>query len=161
MSAQQFKVTATGTISSISNYGGGSYFDPSVAIGTPFAKTFFFDFAATKVSAGNPTQYDLISVANGETIGAATSYGHHQFLADSNFQNLIDIYKNPNSGLYDVGLDDSAHFVNSVNAPFSFDGKVNSVTAELVSPAPEASTTVSLGVLLGMALIILRRLSRA
>jgi len=172
------------------------------------------------VSSGNPAEYAVSPaiIANSETIGAATSYGHYQFLPDKNFQNFVVINNKPSSSTYDVNLSGLTHFVNGLGAPYSYGGAdlqfkntpgqynlssntlppldfyrnfplnqitfvsfitnsglgretdvygtVNSITADLVAPVPEASTTVSLGVMLalgGLVLMVIRarRRSRA
>ena len=118
-SAQQFKVTATGNISQVFNNGG--YFDSSVAVGTPFTETFFFDYSVAKnISSANSVRYSVSAViaASNENIGGAISYGNYQFLPDRNFQNFVHIENH--QGVYQINLSDTTHFVNGVSTPYSY-----------------------------------------
>ena len=208
-SAQQFKVTATGTIISISNDGTG-YFDSSVAVGTPFTDTFFFDYSVVNYGSDSIAEFAVSSsVPASETIGNDVSYGNYHFLPDNSSHGLENLTVIVNgSGSHDVYLYTLTPFINGVSTPYSYGdtslvfrdvpgvydvasnalppldfyrhfplsqiyissaiigqdsttgdsrkssvlGTVTSITAELVNPVPEASTTVSFGLLLALGL---------
>lgn len=73
-SAQQFKVTATGAVTLVSN--GTIPFNSSVAVGTPFTFSYLFDYSAPSVSSSpSVTIYSL----PGANAGATSVFGDYQF----------------------------------------------------------------------------------
>ena len=207
-SAQQFKVTATGKITSVDNTAG--LYNSSVAVGTSFVETYLFDYSAhdtfsNSVSSG---RFDLSGPYFGPTItygdykftprpGAGTlnifyvgdqpiGIGTDELSLESNSstafgftapatggETLLDLLDTTGSllsskalpplstyGAYDLsGLHGLASFRskvytndNNAGPTSSIYGTVTSLSAELVNPAavPEASTWVSLGMMLGL-----------
>ena len=210
-SAQQFKVTATGTVTSVED--SVHLYNSSVAIGTPFTFSFVFDYSAPDGYPNDPNHgvYKLSGNGNGATV----SVGDYKFtpsaasLSDvgvthNNDQDAISFYSQneiktglsspgtnlvriyltgpsgkfltsdalpplsaynqinlaaPNYSQFIVQVQNSTSYYSNIVGEYSF----NSLKAELVNPAaavPEASTTVSLGVLLalgGLTLAVRRR----
>ena len=194
-SAQVFKVTATGKITSF--YNQRVPYNSSVAVGTPFTFTYLFDYSAPLVlSSPGDHAYSL----TGANAGATSTFGDYKFTPQSTSVNSVYVYNNGgNSNRIDLtsggettpgfsvpyyaatsyiqitdsqGLFSSSslpplsaysaipvsdiHFVANVQDIDGYvsgiAGSVTSLSAELVNPAavPEASTWVSLGVMLGL-----------
>ena len=206
-SAQQFKVTASGVITSVNNTAG--LYNSSVTVGTSFVETYLFDYSAHDTFS-NPAfgRFDLSGPYYGPTItygdykfvprsGALTlnifgvgnqpaGVGTDELYLESNSstafgftapatggESLLDLFDTTGSllsskalpppsayGAYDLsGLHGLASFSskvytndNNAGPTSSVGGTVTFLSAELVNPAavPEASTWVSLGVMLGL-----------
>ena len=195
-SAQQFKVTATGKISSF--YNQTVPFNSSVAVGTPFTFTFLFDYSAPQVTANPGDQTYSLSGANA---GVTATFGDYNFTPVPASKNYIYLHHSggnsnglalqssdettpgfsvpyrgatayisisdysgvfSSSALPPLAAYSSVPLSNITFSAFVVDptnnnvstviGSVSSLKAELVTPAavPEASTWVSLGVLLGL-----------
>jgi hypothetical protein len=206
--AQQFKVTATGTIDSVVNTEG--LLNSSVAVGTSFTSSFLFDYSAPNLGDSNLGGYNLY----GANAGATSVFGDYTFAPGPDSINGVSIYHYPNGvsenrlvlqsqggtvtgfsvplnfNSTEIQLYDSAGLFSStalpplatygafpLSSPTFFSvafkssnpdfrdvsrvtGSITSLSAELVNPVPEASTTVSLSVLLGLgglALAVRRR----
>ena len=83
-SAQQFKVTATGRLTSVTN--GLVPFNSSVAVGTPFTFSFLFDYSAPNTTPGSSTGSHGISGVNA---GATASFGDYNFTPGPTSGNVI------------------------------------------------------------------------
>ena len=190
--AQQFKVTATGTIMSVRNAGG--FHNSSVAVGTPYTFSFVFDYSAPR----DPSDPNLGLYQTSEVgTGALITYGDFRFIPtnggamkvsqgsgasgdsvnmavrgeaatgfttvpDDNFSllqlNLLPSVLSstalPPLFVYNLGNLSGTNpggFASTLSNPdgtsSSVEGSITSLSAAAV---PEASTWVSLGVLLGL-----------
>ena len=209
-SAQVFKITTTGTITSI--YDTTGFFNSSVQVGTPFTYSYLYDYSVPDTYA-DPT-FGLY-VETGAPYGGTFTFGDYGLVSNANSSAEINVYdNNPTSAdaivLFDkygtatgfsspplqtevvasgILTNDSilssdalpplsvynlANFHKNGNGFYvtailngdfgaaEASGTATSLSAELVTPAavPEASTTVSLGVLLalgGLTLAVRRR----
>ena len=214
-SAQQFKVTATGKVNSVSD--SAHLYDSSVTGETPFTFSFLFDYSSPNLSSNtNVGNYR----ASGVNSGVTTTYGNYKLspgsasisqvaVINSDSQNDLVVLSSddltatgfsvplgtnhttlqlyfpaitlssgalPPLSAYDfsrfagksgTGGDFSSSVSGNGIFASSVSGSITSLSAELVNPAPvpEASTTVSLGVMLGLGGLALavraRRRSRA
>ena len=199
--AQQFKVTASGTIYDITDP--NSDFNSSVAIGIPYTSSCLFDYA-TPDSDPSSTLGNFTII--GTSAGATAKFGDYQFVSNTNTENLVQTadhfqgkvkdqvyFQSYNDTMTGGGIagffpnatyifidDSSGLFLSSDALPLvsafgalnlhdpnsnyrffagGYDqhrqntyvlGTITSLSAELVNPVPEASTTLSLGLMLGL-----------
>ena len=200
-SAQQFKVTASGKITSIYNPSG--VYNSSVAVGTPYTFSYLFDYSIpTNTVNSNGTSYYYSGISEGATVtfgdytliprlasysqvvvtdnlsstqdffglfggneaatGIIAPYagwslaGASAAIRVTNAKGLLSSEVLPPLSVYQAVNLSGATFQSTVTANnysnTNLEGSVTFLSAELVNPAavPEASTWVSLGVLLGL-----------
>ncbi len=213
-SAQTFKITTTGTITTI--YGDG--FNSSVQVGTPFTYSFLFHYSVPDSQPYDPTlgQY----YEPGPSYGTTFTFGDYGFAPNASSPAQIDVLYDEAHSFYYLQTTDNSETVTGFSSPPANSvvsaygqltdnsllpsdalpplsiynlanfhnpnadgffvqavlyngsgqsevvGTATSLSAELVTPAavPEASTTVSLGVMLalgGLMLAVRRRWAAA
>ena len=124
-SAQQFKVTATGKITSVSD--GGGVYNSSVVVGTPYTFSFLFNYSALDAYPTDPTRG--IYALSGTGLGSTAAFGDYSFTpttgtigqvaVDRNNQDRLDL-----EGFYETatssGTSQPAYFVGlTVIEPFN------------------------------------------